>query len=153
MKAGRILRVLMPVLIGLAFSAHGQAEDAPRLPGLGGDSFSESDLARGTTVVVLWASWSPKCRAVPAQIATLESSLGGVRIVSVSYQEDEAAAAAFARQGALRGAIYLDRDGAFARRVGLATLPAFIVYRDGAVLLRGRLGDESASQISAALRR
>ena len=118
-----------------------------------GDLRAESDRFKGFNVGVLWASWSPKCRDVRARLAELESVVDGVRILSVSYQEEESAAAAFAREGQIRGPVYLDRDGAFARRIGLATLPAFVVYRDGSVLLRGRFGSDSAAQIAAALRR
>ena len=99
------------------------------------------------------AAPQPESSPLAAQLAALESGLAGARVVSVSYQEEEAAASSFARNGAIRGPVYLDRDGTFARRVGLATLPAFIVYRDGAVVLRGRLGDDSAAQIAAALGR
>jgi thiol-disulfide isomerase/thioredoxin len=138
------------VLAAAALAA--SAQDGVRLPGLRGDGLSDADLQRGTTVVVVWASWSPKCRDVPAQLEALDRDAGGARVVSVSYQEDEAAAAAFVRDRGLKGPVYLDRDGAFARRHGLATLPAFVVFRDGAVIARGRMDADAASKIRASLR-
>jgi thiol-disulfide isomerase/thioredoxin len=140
--------VLALVLSAVALSA----QEGVRLPGLRGDALSEADLQRGSTVVVVWASWSPKCRDVPAQLETLDRDAAGAKVISISYQEEEAAAAAFVRERGLRGPVYLDRDGAFARRHGLATLPAFVVFRDGSVVARGRMDADAPNKIRASLR-
>jgi thioredoxin-like negative regulator of GroEL len=143
--AGLTLATLLaPAVVG---------QGSPNLPGLRGDSLGEAELRRGDTVIVIWASWSPRCRDVGQRLTALEGALSGTRVVSISYQEERDAAATFVRDNGVPGSVYLDRDGAFARRHGVSTLPSYVVFRDGAAVAQGRLSDRSLSEIGGALRR
>lgn len=114
--------------------------DGFRLEGLSGDSLQRADLADGDTVVVVWASWSPRCRDIAERVAALERRWGAQsRILTVNFQEDAAAARAVA--AAMSARTYLDRDGVFAKQHAVATLPALVVYRGGQVAYQGRLPD------------
>lgn len=114
-----------------------------RLPGLGGGSFSEADLSRGATIIVVWASWSPRSRDIVPRVNAIAERWGGrARVVTVVFQEEGDAVQRFLAGQDLRPPIYLDRDGEFSKKYSVATLPGLLIVRDGVVLDRGKLPDD-----------
>ena len=124
-----------------------------RLPGLRGGELTSAELGRGATVVVVWASWSPRCRDIVERVNALEASLGGAaRVVTVDFQEEPAAVEEFLKGKGLRAPVYLDRDGEFSKSMEVTSLPGLVVYKEGEVRFRGRMPADPAATVSGALR-
>lgn len=142
---GVLLAGLCVVAVGVA-----RGEEPFALVGLAGDRLTERDLADSQVLAVFWSSWSPRCRDLPARLADVASRFGGrVRVVAINYQEDRKAAG-----GLLRGTgvpVYLDADGSFAKRFGIATLPGAVLFRRGDAVWHGRLDDAALPEIERAL--
>lgn len=114
-----------------------------RLQGLRGERLVDADLARGTTIVVVWASWSPRSRDIAARVSPLARRWGGqARVVTVNFQEDRAAVEGFLAGKDLGAAVFLDTDGAFSKKYAMATLPGLLIIKDGQVVYRGKLPDD-----------
>jgi thiol-disulfide isomerase/thioredoxin len=140
------------VALGVAGDAASAQRDV-RLPGLRGGQLTSADLAEGATVVVVWASWSPRCRDIVERINAVAASWGGrARVVSVDFQEDAADVERFLAGKDLRAPVYLDRDGEFSKANAIATLPGLIVYRDGQARYHGKLPADPDAAIADALR-
>jgi thiol-disulfide isomerase/thioredoxin len=124
-----------------------------RLRGLQGETLTDADLARGTTIVVVWASWSPRCRNLAQRMPAVQAAAAGKgRVVTVNFEEQPDAARAFLANGDLGAPVYLDSDGAFARRYAISTLPGLLVLKDGEVAFRGKLPESPAGVIADALK-
>ncbi|HYU34524.1 MAG TPA: TlpA disulfide reductase family protein [Thermoanaerobaculia bacterium] len=136
-----LLRLSVAVLC-LALLAIPAVAQGIRLQGLGGEQLSESDLARGTTIVVVWASWSPRSRDIAARVSPLAQRWGGrARVVTVNFQEDRKAVESFLAGKDLGATVFLDSDGAFSKKYAMATLPGLLIFKDGQVVYRGKLPD------------
>ena len=122
------------------------------LPGLEGGRLAASDLGQGTTIVVVWASWSPRCRDVARSIEALDEAWSGrARVVSVVFQEEPAAVRAFLAGKKLRAPVYLDTTGAFSKQHAVATLPSLLVFAGGGAVYRGKLPIDADPVIERAL--
>lgn len=120
--------------------APARAAEGIRLAGLRGGELTQADLERGAVVAVIWASWSPRCRDIVERINDLEAKLGGAaRVVAIDFQEEPAAVEQFLAGKGLGAPVFLDRDGEFAKSMEVTTLPGVVVFKDGAVRLKGRL--------------
>ncbi len=123
-----------------------------RLPGLTGGQLSEGDLAQGATILVVWASWSPKCRDIVNQVNAIQRKWGGrARVATVDFQEDRADVQSFLTGKSLSVPVYLDADGSFSKNKAVTTLPGLLVIRDGKIAYRGRLPDDPDSVLSGAI--
>lgn len=155
MFAGSALRrTAWTALAGVfAFSLAVSAAERVRLPGLKGGALTSAELERGSTVIVVWASWSPRCRDIVERVNALESSVGAsARVVTVDFQEEAAAVEEFLRGKGLRAEVYLDQDGEFSKSMEVTSLPGLVVYRDGVVRFRGRMPADPAATVAEALR-
>ena len=131
------LSVLCLTLLAVPAAAQGI-----RLQGLGGEQLAESDLSRGTTIVVVWASWSPRSRDIAARVNPLAQRWGGrARVVTVNFQEDRKAVESFLSGKDLGATVFLDSDGAFSKKYAMASLPGLLIIKDGQVVYRGKLPD------------
>ena len=65
-------------LLLLFTTGPGRSEDGWRLTGLEGGSLSEADVARGATIAVVWASWSPRSRSGGEMTYRAQSTGSGV---------------------------------------------------------------------------
>ena len=63
----------------LALAGPGPAQQDVRLPGLRGGQLTGADLGKGATVLVVWASWSPRCRDIVERVNALAGELGRPR--------------------------------------------------------------------------
>jgi thiol-disulfide isomerase/thioredoxin len=114
-----------------------------RLQGLGGESLNEADLARGTTIAIVWASWSPRSRDIVARVNPVAQRWGGrARVVTVNFQEERAAVESFLSGKGLGATVFLDPDGAFSKKYAMATLPGLLIIKDGQVVYRGQLPED-----------
>ena len=128
-------------------------QDGWRLPGLDGGALTEGDVASGGTVLVVWAGWSPRCRDIVERANGIAADVGGrARVATVNFQETPEEARGFLAGKNLRVPVYLDRDGSFAKRHRVSTLPGLVVYRDGEVRYAGKLPDDPGPTIDDALR-
>jgi len=120
------------------------AAQAVRLQGLRGERLGEGDLAHGTTIVVVWASWSPRSRDVVERVNPLAERWGGkAHVVTVNFQEDRKTVEGFLAGKGLSATVFLDPDGAFSKKYAVATLPGLLIVRDGQVVYKGKLPDDA----------
>ena len=139
--------------VAAAIGAGPAAAQSASLPGLSGGSLSEGDLARGTTVVVVWASWSPKCRDIVPRVNDLAGAVGGkARVVTVNFQEERPAVEAFLAGKSLSAPVYLDASGDFSKAHAVTTLPGLVVFVNGEVKFQGRLEGDAAKQVDQILK-
>jgi len=138
-------RVTWPLvaLALVALASPAAAAEVPpglRLPGLRGGELTSAELGRGTHVLVVWASWSPRCRDIVERLQAIDGRWGSrARVASVDFQEDAAAVEEFLRGKGLRSPVYLDREGQFSKSLEVTTLPGLVVVRDGQIRFQGRL--------------
>jgi cytochrome c biogenesis protein CcmG, thiol:disulfide interchange protein DsbE len=105
---------------------------------LTGDSMALAD-SRGEVVIVnLWASWCPPCRAeMPALERVYQANKDrGLQVLAVNttYQDSEAAAAAFISENNLNFPVLLDRTGDVGRLYQVRAMPStFFVDRQGVI--------------------
>ena len=150
--AGLALSGLILLAVSVLSAAPAGAQGAS-LPGLSGGQLSSADLAQGTHIIVVWASWSPRCRDISPRVNDLVQKLSGQgRVVTVNFQEEAAAIGEFVREHPLQAPVYLDRDGEFSKGHAVTTLPGLVVVRNGEVLFQGRLAAEAEEQIQGLLR-
>lgn len=140
----RFLRIrTFVLLLALAVSAVPAAAQDFRLQGLRGERLGETDLAQGTTIVVVWASWSPRSRDIVERVNPIAQRWGGqARVVTVTYQEERQAVEGFLAGKNLGTTVFLDPDGAFSKKYAVTTLPGLVIIRDGQVVYRGRLPED-----------
>ena len=140
----RFVRALaVTVALGMAaLAVAGRAQEL-RLPGLDGQTLTDADLRQGNVVVVVWASWSPRSRGIAERIDALAAG-GKARVLTVNFQEDRPVVEAFLANNRFRAPVYLDGDGAFAKRYALANLPGLLVLKNGTVAYQGKLPDDPA---------
>ncbi|MDX1996747.1 MAG: TlpA disulfide reductase family protein [Thermoanaerobaculia bacterium] len=142
LKAQRVASFTLALMLLLALFPAADAF-AGNLEGLRSGSLSDGDLAQGTTIVVVWASWSPKCRDIAERLNALEKRWGSrARVVSVNYQEKRADVEKFVDGAGLAVPVFLDPDADFSRKNSITTLPGLLVVRDGKPAYRGRFPDD-----------
>jgi thiol-disulfide isomerase/thioredoxin len=149
-KALAALLIVLALLAALPGAL--RAEDI-NLTCLGGGRLSDADLARGVTIVVVWASWSPRSRGIAERVAPLASRWGGrARVVTVTYQEDGPAVERFLAGKTLGAPVCQDPDGVFSRKYDIATLPGLVVFKDGQAAYHGKLPDDPDAVIAPLVR-
>jgi len=122
------------------------------LPGLTEGELKEADLQQGVVIVVVWASWSPRCRDIVPRLNEVADRWGGeARVVSVVFQEEAAAVKSFLVGKNLAVPVFLDETGAFSRKHAVTTLPGLLIFRDGQRAFRGRLPADPHSLIGQTL--
>jgi len=135
-----LVAAVLSLMVG-AF-APAAAQSVP-LHGLRGEQLAEGDLARGTTVVIVWASWSPRSRDIVARVNPIAQRWGGkAHVVTVNFQEDRQTIETFLVGKTMGAAVFLDVDGAFSKKYAVATLPGLLILKDGQVAFRGKLPDD-----------
>jgi thiol-disulfide isomerase/thioredoxin len=142
---------VLALLLTLVLPVSAGAQDI-RLQGLSGGQLTEADLGQGATIVVVWASWSPRCRDIVDRVNAIQGRWGNrARVVTVDFQEDRGAVQSFLSGKNLSVPVYLDTDGAFSKKHAVTTLPGLLVIRDGNVAYRGKLPDDADRVLSEIL--
>lgn len=120
---------------------------------LGGGRLSDADLGRGTTIVVVWASWSPRSRDIVQRVGALAGRWGSRgRVMTVNFQEETPVVEKFLAGKGLGVPVCLDPDGVFSRKYNVATLPGLLVVKDGQVAYRGKLPEDPDPVLADLLR-
>ncbi len=147
------LRVLTLVLLSFAGLGRLAAAEDVSLSCLAGERLTDGDLSRGTTIVVVWASWSPRSRDIVQRVNPLASRWkGSARVMTVNFQEERQAVEGFLAGKGLGAPVCLDPDGLFSRKYNVATLPGLLVVRNGQVVYHGKLPDDEERVIAELLR-
>lgn len=145
-----VLLALAALVVGVASLADAQEV---RLRGLGGEQLRDADLAQGTTIIVVWASWSPRGRDVVDRVNALAGRWGGqARVITVNFQEDRPTVEGFLAGKGLRVPVFLDADGAFAKRYAMTNLPGLLVIQNGEAAYRNRLPDDPDAVLGELIR-
>jgi thiol-disulfide isomerase/thioredoxin len=157
LRAARVAAPRVFALLALAALAVGVATAAGaqevRLRGLGGEELRDADLAQGTTIIVVWASWSPRGRDIVGRVNALAGRWGGqARVITVNFQEDRATVEGFLAGKGLRAPVFLDTDGAFAKRYAVTNLPGLLVVQNGDAAYRGKLPDDPDAVLAEIIR-
>jgi len=141
------------LLAAAAWSQPAQPSQDVRLQGLRGEGLGDAELARGTTILIFWTSWSPHSRDIVARVSPLVQRWSPqARVVTVNFMEERPAVDGFLSNKGFDAPVFLDSDGAFARKYSVATLPGLLVIRDGQVVYKGRLPDDPDRVIADFLR-
>jgi thiol-disulfide isomerase/thioredoxin len=129
------------------------AQGGLRLPGLDQGELREGDFDSGTTILIFWATWSPRCRdIVERSNAVAGRWQGQARIALVDFQETPEEVRAFLADQRPAVPVYLDQDGRLAKKHAITTLPSLLILRDGRVVFQGRLPADVDQAIREALR-
>jgi hypothetical protein len=142
--SGRWLAAGSLLLLAVLAGPPTRAADGWRLSCLDNEApLTDADLSRGTTIVVVWATWSPRSSDVVQRTNGLVKRWGAsARVAMVDFQEEQAEVEAFLEGKGALAPVCLDPDGAFSKRYQMATLPGLLVVRDGQVAYRGKLPDD-----------
>ncbi len=128
------------------------ADEDQGLPGLDGGRLTEADLAEGYTIIVVWASWSPRSRNLGERVQELEARWGKhARVITVNFQETPDKARVFVRKQRLAVPVYLDREAVFAKRYAVTSLPFLLVLGDGETEFAGKLPSDPDAVIERAI--
>lgn len=133
------------------------AADRTTLTGLDGGQLTETELDEGVTILVVWATWSPRCRDVASRIEALAKTWEATaRVASVVFQEEPQAIRRFLEVRALDGVettapVFIDTSGAFSKKHAVTTLPFLLVFDAGAAAYRGKLPADPDPVIERAL--
>lgn len=137
-------------VLGLTLTSLPAGAQDFRLQNLGGGGpLTDADLAQGSTLVVVWASWSPRCRDIDQRVRQLADRYGNrARVVAVNFQEDRQTASAFLADHPMNVPVYLDQDGTFSKKHAITTLPGLLVMQNGVASYRGKLPDDPAQALA-----
>lgn len=115
-------------------------ESGLRLTGLDGGELLESELEAGDTIVIFWASWSPRCRDIKQRVEGISRRWKGqARVLTVNFQEEPDEIRNFIGAPTAGFPVFLDSRGSFAKKHSITTLPSLLIYRDGSQVHRGLL--------------
>jgi len=119
------------------------------LPGLNGGQLAEADLANGSQVIVVWASWSPHCRDIVERVNRLNATWSSkARISTVVFQESPDKIRAFLHRKSMSAPIFLDTDGMFSKKHAITSLPGLLIIDNGRVAYNGKLPPNPDSLLS-----
>lgn len=134
-----------------------QAEAQPievNLRGLRGAGLTTSEISQGNTVLVIWTSWSPRCRdTIVERLNRMKAALGGsAKVYAVSFNEDADEVERFLAGKSLSVPVLLDSDGSFSKKHAITVLPGLVVIRNGQVTYGGKLPDSPDALLSSLLK-
>lgn len=142
------------VVLALAVIGHAQPTVAQLadLPGLRGSGLRAADLANGNAILVVWTSWSPRCRDIVERVNALQQRWGGqARVFAVNFNEDRAEVERFLQGKAINVPVVLDADGSLSKRNAITVLPGLILVQDGKITYAGKLPDAPDSLLAGRL--
>lgn len=146
---GLVLLILAAVLLPPPVLAEARPF---RLEGLRSGEVQPAELLQGNVIVIVWASWSPRCRDIVERSNAVVDRWGDrARVLSVVFQEDPETVERFLAGKRSRVPIFLDRDGAFSKRHTVTHLPGLLIFRDGDTGFSGRLPNNPDSLIEQTL--
>lgn len=148
------LAVVLGSLLLSSVEASAQQLTSGRTPpvGLDGGQLADADLQEGTTLLVVWTTWSPRCRDVVPRINALADTWSSsARVAAVVFQEEPETIRDFLADKELRAPIFVDTTGTFAKQHSVTTLPMLLVIDSGKTVFRGRFPSDPNPVIEQAL--
>jgi len=113
------------------------------LVSLANERLGDAELAQGSVIVVVWATWSPRSRDIVDRVKPLATRWGPrAKVVTVDFEEDRPAIEAFLAGKSLGAPVFLDSDGIFSKKYAIATLPGLLVLKEGKTIYHGKLPDD-----------
>lgn len=113
------------------------------LVGLASERLGDAELAQGTVIAVVWATWSPRSRDIVERVKPLAGRWGPrARVVTVDFEEERPAIETFLAGRSLGAPVFLDSDGLFSKKYAIATLPGLLVLKEGKTIYHGKLPDD-----------
>jgi hypothetical protein len=113
------------------------------LVSLANERLGDAELAQGTVIVVVWATWSPRSRDIVDRVKPLTVHWGPrAKVVTVDFEEERPAIEAFLAGRSLGAPVFLDSDGVFSKKYAIATLPGLLVLKEGKTIYHGKLPDD-----------
>jgi len=141
------------LLAGLTLGVPPACAQEVHLAGLGNERLGDADLAQGTMIVVVWASWSPRSRDIVERVRPLAGRWGPrAKVVTVDFEEERPAVEAFLAGRSLGAPVFLDTDGVFSKKYAIATLPGLLVLKEGKSVYHGKLPEDPDRLIADLLR-
>ena len=108
-----------------------------------GGNLQAAGISDQDVIVIVWASWSPRCRDIVDRVNAVQQRWAGkARVVAMSFNEDRADVETFLGGKDLRAAVVLDQGGEFAKSHGITSLPGVVLLRGGKVVHAGKLPDD-----------
>lgn len=145
--------VVAALLAGLTLGVPPASAQEVHLVGLGSERLGDADLAQGTMIVVVWASWSPRSRDIVERVRPLAGRWGPrAKVVTVDFEEERPAVEAFLAGRSLGAPVFLDTDGVFSKKYAIATLPGLLVLKEGKSVYHGKLPEDPDRLIADLLR-
>lgn len=134
-------KVVPALLVALLLlpSARAVAIDTSGLTRLDGTEVSPGDLP-DNAILIVFATWSPKCRRIVARSNAIQERWGSVApVFLVDFQEDAAAVEEFFGSDWPQAEVLLDRRAAFSKAHSITSLPGVLAIKDGTPAFRGKL--------------
>ncbi|MBI2389429.1 MAG: redoxin domain-containing protein [Deltaproteobacteria bacterium] len=120
-----------------------------------GASFRAADAKGKVLLLDFWATWCPPCKAAFPRLDALyrKHRADGLEVVAVSEDDDDAKAAAFAKEANVTFTIAYDDDGKAAEAFAVQSMPtSYLVDRRGVVrYVHAGYHPDEADQIEAEL--
>ncbi|MEM7048263.1 MAG: TlpA disulfide reductase family protein [Acidobacteriota bacterium] len=147
-----IVRVGILLILALAVGVLPLSAQELRLEGLGGEALREADLDGKRTIIVFWASWSPRGRDVVDRVNGIADQWAGkARVITVNFQEDPATVRQFLAGKGLKVPVFLDADASFSKKYSRPDLPALVVLDGRKPLLKVRMPADPNAELSRVL--
>lgn len=141
------LAALLAVALGVPASAAGELRE------MRGGNLQAAGISDQDVIVILWASWSPRCRDIVERVNGLNAKWSSkARVVAMSFNEDRADVEAFLAGKEARVAVVLDQGGEFAKGNGITSLPGVVLVRGGKVVHAGKMPDDIDSLLGSHFR-
>ncbi len=150
---GRLALLVLVTLAAVLLSPPAWTEERSfRLEGLRTGELQPAELLQGDVIVIVWASWSPRCRNIVERANDVADRWGDrARVLTVAFQEDRETVERFLSGKSPRAPIFLDRDGAFSKRHTVTHLPGLLIFRNGDTGFSGRLPNNPHALIEQTL--
>jgi peroxiredoxin len=114
-------------------AAERPAAPAFSLSGLDGNKVSLGDFKGHPVFLEFWATWCGPCRVSIPEVEKLheEYAAKGLRVVSISQDEDAEGVPRFVKRRGMTYPVLLDSDGRVGSRYGVRGIPAFFLIDAG----------------------
>ncbi|HEX4953223.1 MAG TPA: TlpA disulfide reductase family protein [Thermoanaerobaculia bacterium] len=153
-RVQRLVAAGLSLLLAIAVALPALAAERGGLQSLTGESIGAAELARGKVILVVWASWSPRCRDIVPRINAIARRWSGqAAVMAVNFQEEPAEVSRFLTGQGLSARVAIDRDSSFAKKHGITWLPGLVVLDEGRSLYGGKLPDDPDSLLASLLSR
>lgn len=134
----------------LLFVAVTPALSAAEVREMRGGSLQGAGISEQDVIVVLFASWSPRCRDIVERVNSLNQRWSSkARILAMSFNEDRAEVEAFLAGKNLQASAVIDQGGEFAKGNGITSLPGIVLIRGGKVVHAGKMPDDVESLLAS----